>query len=202
MANTASTCTSATAPPMSEYGAMDELWELKFGIEVSILYHDWRRATFETTLRFVRGVTLVGAIFTLVTGVTLAFDSFHWGNAAAWGSVISSIIVACVNLIDLVANLDGRALHHDELARRFKALLQRMTRHREVWESHLADWTADAQEIRADEPPTLWAVYAMCWNQNIGKHRVPPMGYRRPVSWWQSLLRNFVQFRPQDFPAT
>jgi hypothetical protein len=175
-----------------------ELWELKFGVEVSTLYHDWRRATLETTIRLVKGITFVGAIFSLVT----AFNPFHWDDfTATWVIAASSIVIACVNLLDLVANLDGRALLHEDLARRFKEVQQRMARHRKEWESRLPEWDADIQAIRADEPPTLWAVYAMCWNQTIGKHRTETRGYLRPVPWWRSWLRNIVQFRPQDFPA-
>ena len=34
----------------------------------------------------------------------------------------------------------------------------------------LNDWQADAALIRKGEPPTMWAVYAMCWNQVMDRH--------------------------------
>jgi hypothetical protein len=176
-----------------------EFWELKFGVEVSTIYHDWRRGTMETTIRVVKGITFIGAIFSLVT----AFDPFHWGaSAAVWLIAGSSIVIGCVNLLDLVADFDGLARRHEALYRRFKEIQQRIARGRLDWSANLPDWDADVHAIRADEPATLWAVYAMCWNQNIGKHLVEPVGYLRPVTWWQSLLRNIVHFRPQDFPAS
>jgi hypothetical protein len=40
-------------------------WELKFGVEVSTRYHDWHRGTILEAIRFAKGVTFVGAIWTL-----------------------------------------------------------------------------------------------------------------------------------------
>ena len=54
-----------------------ELWNLKFGVEVSALYHDWRRGTMEAAQRFSRFATIVGIIVTLAT----AFESPWLGSA-------------------------------------------------------------------------------------------------------------------------
>ncbi len=73
---------------------MDErdFWELKFSVEVSTRYHDWRRATMMTMIRLVKGVTFFSAIFTLVT----AFDPFRWGSAAVWVVACFSVVIAGV----------------------------------------------------------------------------------------------------------
>ena len=85
---------------------MDErdLWELEFSVEVSTRYHDWRRATMMSMIRSVKGVTFSSAIFTLVT----AFDPFHWGGAVVWVVAFFSVLIAGVNLIELVADLMAR----------------------------------------------------------------------------------------------
>jgi hypothetical protein len=180
---------------------MDErdFWELKFSVEVSTRYHDWRRSTMMTMIRLVKGVTFFSAIFTLVT----AFDPFHWGSAAVWVVACFSAVIAGVNLLELVADFDGKALLHETLYKSFKRLQERIARDSADWMAHLPEWEADAQAIRVDEPPTWWAVYAMCWNQTIERYYQTEMKrYMRPVAYWQLLLRNIVHFRPRDFPAT
>lgn len=179
---------------------MDErdFWRLKFGIEVSTRYHDWRRATFETSARFVKVVTLVGAIFTLLT----AFNPLDWASLTVAKTIgFCSVIIACINLVDLIWDFNGMALRHTELYRRFKELQEKIARGGADWKAHHAEWEADAQAVRRDEPPTMWAVYAMCWNQTLDRHQAEQKGYLRPVSRWQHELRNVRQYRPQDFPA-
>jgi hypothetical protein len=176
----------------------DQLWRIKFAVEVSTRYHDWRRGTFEGLARFVKLVTLIGAIFTLLT----AFNPLDLSSPTVTKSIaIASIVVACINLVDLVWDFGGMALKHTELYRRFKELQERIVRGGSEWQSHVAEWEGDSQLIRRDEPPTMWAVYAMCWNQTIGRYQVEQRGYLRPVSSLRTVFRNIFQFRPQDFPA-
>lgn len=175
----------------------EQLWRLKFAVEVSTRYHDWRRGTFEGTVRFVKLVTLVGAVFSLLT----AFNPLDFSSPTVTKSIaITSIIIACVNLVDLVWDFGGLALKHTELYRRFKELQEKIVRGSNG-QSHIAEWEGNSQLIRRDEPPTMWAVYAMCWNQTISRHQVEQKGYLRPVSFFQSVFRNVLQFRPQDFPV-
>jgi hypothetical protein len=76
-----------------------------------------------------------------------------------------------------------------------------MFRERDLWKGQLPEWEAEVQSIRQDEPPTLWAIYAICWNQTIERHQLERKGYFRIVKPWQSALRHLVKFRPHDFPA-
>jgi hypothetical protein len=180
-----------------------ELWNLKFGVNVSALYHAWRRATLEWQVRLVRGATFVGAVLTLLTA------GFGFASHTNTGTIITilavvailAVIIACVNLIDLVADFDGQARQHAELYRRFVSLQEHIAKEGASWKTRLPEWEAEALAISRDEPPTLWAVYAMCWNQEMERHQLERKGHYRPISRWQHLMRNFIEFKPQDFPA-
>jgi hypothetical protein len=176
-----------------------ELWNFKFEIEVSARYHDWRRATLRSLQTFARGATFVGAIFALIT----AFNPFDWAPHSVTTAVaLGTTLVAVVNLWELVFGLSGKTLAHIELYRRFMQLQEKIARAGDDWRSHLPGWQADATAIRTDEPPTMWAVYAECWNQGIDRLSLEKPGYYRKVGLWQHLLKNMWQFSPQNFPAT
>jgi hypothetical protein len=175
-----------------------ELWNFQFEIEVSTRYHEWRRGTLEARLLFARGATFVGAIIALIT----AFNPLDWAPHWVAGVIASSaIVIACINLWELVFRLSEKTLAHIELYRRFMKLQEEIAKAGDKWKDHLAEWRAEAAAIRSDEPPTMWAVYAECWNQTMDRYQLEQKGYYRPVQWWQHLLRNEVQFSPQSFPA-
>jgi hypothetical protein len=173
-------------------------WNFKFETEVSALYHDWRRATLGTLQTFARGATFVGAIFALIT----AFNPFDWAPHYVTVAVASgTTLVAIVNLWELVFGLSERTLTHIELYRRFMELQEKIARGEANWRNELAGWRADAASIRINEPPTMWAIYAECWNQIMDRLTLEKPGYYRKVGWWPHLLRNIWQFSPQNFPA-
>jgi hypothetical protein len=176
-----------------------DLWNLRFGVEVSALYHDWRRGTMEAAQRFSRFATLVGIIFTLAT----AFNPLGWApHVFEW--VIAAILfgVACVNIAELTFRYNERAGEHLELYWRFSELLTRMSKPTAETNERLSDWQAEAAAIRRDEPPTMWAVYAMCWNQKAEYYRRGRdfKEHFRKIGWVRYLLRDLIQFRPKDFP--
>jgi hypothetical protein len=175
-----------------------ELWNFKFEIEVSTLYHDWRRGTLEARQMFARGATFVGAIFTLVTSLA-PLQASHLVTAMIVGGVI---FIACINLWEMVFRLSEKTLTHIELYRRFMEIQRKIAKAGDNWMDHLPEWKAETAAIRSDEPPTMWAVYAECWNQTVDRHRLERKGDYRPVRWWQHFLRNEIQFSPQDFPAS
>jgi hypothetical protein len=175
-----------------------KLWNFQFGVEVSTRYHDWRRGTLEARVRFARLATLAGAILTLLT----AFNPLSWApHSVEWTVAGLAAVIAGINLWELVSNLGEAARTHTELYRRFMELQEQIAKHRDSWEAHLADWEAEAVTIRRDEPPTMWAVYAEAWNQTLDHYQLERKGYYRPVSFWQHMFKNVIQFRPQDFPA-
>lgn len=175
-----------------------EFWELKFSVEVSTLYHNRRRGTLSTVVRLIRMITLASAVIALIT----AFNPLSFSSSAATNIVaVFSILIAAVSLLDLVENYSGRAERHEELYRQFKELQAQIERYSSEPEKHISELKAQAQAIRVDEPPTLWAIYARCWNQAIEHHAAERPGYYRKISWWRGLLGNLIQFDPQDFPA-
>jgi hypothetical protein len=97
----------------------ETFWNLKISVEVSARYHDWRRSTMETYVRCARGATLLGAIITLAT----AFNPLNLASPSVVNLVaLLAFIIACINLLELVSDLDGRARLHTDLYRRFVAL--------------------------------------------------------------------------------
>lgn len=177
---------------------MEEFWKLKFGVEVSARYHEWRHGTMVAAQRFARTVTLIGAVATLLTALNPVGLASHTVERAV---IVLSVIVACINLWELVSHLDEHALLHKELYRRFMALQSEMARLADQSEAHIRQWEGEVAIIRADEPPTMWAVYAMCWNQTAGRHYEAELpSHMRKVGPIFYFLRNIVQFRPDDFP--
>jgi hypothetical protein len=180
-----------------------DFWDLRFGVEVSALYHDRRRGTLWTIVRTIRTITLVGAVIALVT----AFNPLNFKSWLASTIVAAvSILIAVVSLVDLVENYSGRAERHETLYRRFKELQAEIEKYSAELDSaeldkHIADLNSKAQLIRVDEPPTLWAIYAQAWNQAIEHHSAERKGYYRKITWWQRLLGSLIKFNPQDFPA-
>lgn len=171
------------------------LWELKFSLEASTLYHDWRRTTLWEIVRCIRIVTLGGAVIALITAYQHPSDTAQNVIAGA------SIVIAVVSLLDLVLNFSGTAERHEALYRRFKQLQADVERAgQDVSEKQASEWLAAAQLIRVDEPPTLWAIYARCWNQVIEHHATERAGYYRRIGFLRSLVGWLVPFNPQDFP--
>jgi hypothetical protein len=173
----------------------DELWNLKFGVEVSTLYHDWRRAQLWQLVQWVKGITLFGVIATLITAL------LHWGEGATLIIALISIAIAVVSLADLVYRFSEGAQQHEVLYKRFKILQAQIeAAGRDASEKQIAEWRAAAQLIRVDEPSTLWTIYSKCWNQVIERHATERRGYYRHIAWWRNLIGWLVTFNPQDFP--
>ena len=93
-----------------------DLWELKFGIEVSARYHEWRRDTMESNGRKTRAATFAGAIAILLTALS---------SSELWAIVSLAIIIALVNLWELIAGWPKAACVHADLYRRFAELRRR-----------------------------------------------------------------------------
>jgi hypothetical protein len=180
---------SATTPPD------DKLWRIEFGVEVSTLYHDWRRSSLGTLVNIVRAVALISAVISLFSG----FVSFTHGTMVV---AFAGGLAAIVTLADLVFQFDARARLHDDLYRRFKTLQAEIARNSADADKYLSQWDATAQEIRVNEPPVYWSIYAACWNQVAERIRAPKE-YVRSLGPWKAWAGKylFLHFRPDDFPA-
>lgn len=170
------------------------LYELEFSVEVSTIYHDWRRASLESWSGLVRAVTLIGAIVALVT----SFAALNNTNLI-FAVAIANIAVASVALSDLIFRIDHRARVHTDLYQRFKRLQAVIASRRDEASKLAGEWDAEAQLIRVDEPVVLWAVYAQAWNQALGKRKVSSDQFRQ-ISMFQTFFGRFIAYRPQDFP--
>jgi hypothetical protein len=164
-----------------------ELWQLKFGVEVSGRYHEWRRDTMESNSRNTRAATFAGSIVTLATALSSS-------NPGAIASL--AIIIAVANLWELIAGWPRAVCVHTEPHRRFAELQAKVLKVVEPDPLQIADWEAEAALIRRDEPPTMWAVYAMCWNQTIARHETQEKGYYRDILCWQHAFANLLHFTP------
>jgi hypothetical protein len=171
-----------------------EFWDLEFSVEVSTLYHDWRRASLWSIVEAIKAITLVGAI---IAFVSLNFNS----QLATLIIALASAFIAVVTIVDLVWRFSWRAERHETLYKRFKELQAEIEQMRISAddEKSIAGLNSKAQQIRVDEPPTLWAVYAKAWNQAIEHHRIDETYYRH-IAPWRRLLGKIVKFDPQDFP--
>jgi hypothetical protein len=118
------------------------------------------------------------------------------------GVAIAGAAATVVTLIDLIFQFDSRARLHDDLYRRFKSLQADIARHRAEAERYISEWDAKSQEIRVDEPPVYWSIYAACWNQAAERRRAPKE-YIRSISLWRVLAGKYLlfHFRPNDFPV-
>jgi hypothetical protein len=173
--------------------ATDPYQAFKFELEVSARYFDYRRASLGFRVTIVRLVSLLGSILSLlaVSYFVESVEKMVW--AIAW----LSALVGIANLIDLVFQFDANARLGTSFFQRYKALLGEMAQHQVEWELRRAEWEAEVQAIRSDEPPTYWALYAIAWNQTLEKYDVKSSA--RQLKWWQRVSANWLHFRPDQF---
>ena len=153
--------------------------KIKFEVEVSARYHEYRRAVLETRVTFIRLVSLLGSVLALLA-VSNWVES---QQLTVFCVTIVSVIVGIFNLVDLVFHFDDGARVHMGLYQRFKALQAEMARGQAEADELTPKWEAEAQSIRIDEPPTYWATYALAWNQTTEKYLLK--GHERPLTRWQ-----------------
>ena len=163
------------------------IWKLRFTVEVAASYHDRRRTTLGGYTRWIRGLTLVGALISIIAVLLTSEKAVFWVG-------IPGGIIAAISIFDLVFRFDESARKHDDLYRRCKELQAKIALSNEAQSAELE---LEAQLIWKDEPPIYWALYAMCWNQIADKYA--NQDYEKKVGFVRCLLSNYVQFAPQDF---
>jgi hypothetical protein len=166
---------------------------LKFQLEVSARYFDYRRASLGFRVTVVRLVSLLGSILSLLAVSYFVESAEKMTFAVLW----LSVIIGVANLVDLVFHFDADARASTSFFQRYKALLGDMARHQADWDTRHPEWEAETQSIRSDEPPTYWALYAIAWNQTLEKYDVSSS--KRPLKWWQRIGAKWFQFRPDQF---
>ena len=167
---------------------------LKFDVEVSTWYHEFRRGLFSTMVSCVRAISLVGSIIAL-------FAISGWVEAGPTRVAIVAIVavvIGIVNLFDLVFQFDYLAREHSSLYQRFKMLQVKIIRSQMDWRRWIDEWESEAQDIRVNEPPTYWALYNICRNMILQKYK-KELGNVRVVTPRQRMLRHFKHYQPDDF---
>lgn len=178
-----------------------EFEDFIFETEVSTRYHEWRRAALERRVAWVRFLSIVGAVLSLITIPSAWTIKINTVEVSSFGIVaIVAAIIGFINLIDLVYRWDSLAIRHAELYRLFKSLQVEIELHRDNWQEYIRKWRGQAETIRIDEPPIYWAVYAKVWNQTIEREN-RDRSDMRPVGPLQNLFRNWRYYTPEDFPS-
>jgi hypothetical protein len=136
-------------------------------------------------------------MFTIVLGGTLSIGAslasfLQHGHDSFW-PIIGTLVAVVLGLLDLVWNLDGLAREHSVLRRRCFDLIARMQA-KEPDDALQAAFT----RIIADEPPAMHAVNALAFNAAVDALGRPP-GQKYVLAWWQTALRHFLRFRPNEF---
>jgi hypothetical protein len=168
------------------------LYRATFQIEVSARYHEWMRARYETLTAGVKGLS-IGAAALAFAGV---FAAGNWAS----GIAIASAAIAVANTADLVFGFDALARRHTDLFRRFKDLQATMLRTQDASDEQVANWEADAQIIRKDEPSTFWAIYIKSWNQSVEKRGLSREKWDRKITRTQAIFGWIRHYLPSDFP--
>ena len=166
----------------NEVGIMDEeLDGLLFGIEKSMPYHQRQRSFFERCHRVV--------MFLIIVSGSAMFVQLGPTAAALAGAVLAAL--------DLAIGFGTRARDHQVLFGRFADLNRRIRRSGETAAERLMEWRDDRLMIESEEPATLWALEADCYNEVVHawgrKVDNPPV-----LTTWQRLLMHVWSF--EDSP--
>lgn len=172
---------------MADTDARDYQWkrfsDMRYRVELSILYHRKRERFFELLDKLGKAVSVIG------------------GSAALWKLADPQVVmwsaaaVACTSTLSLVMAFSDRARKHSELARGHGAMLAAMTAAGQyAFEdaANLDRWEAQLYELEAGEPPVLTALMIICENQikiarGQAKEAVPLNRWHR----WMAHLYDF-----------
>ncbi len=155
----------------------------------------------EGWLVFVRIVSAIGAMLSLV-GLSLGTGAKILGIDGLYLIGGGSAGVAIVNIFDFALRWDILAIKHADLYCRFKELQANMASIPKPSEQQLSDWESEAQFIRADEPPTLWALYMVSWNQAVERQDPTNKNGLREIPVWRLWTKNLIHYLPLDFPLS
>ena len=143
----------------------------------ALAHRIWRRGVYP--LSRLEACLFFGTLVNIVRTVALISAVISVGSFFAQGAYVrvlvssAGLLAAIVTLADLAFQFDASARVHGDLYRRFKSLQADIARYADDAPSHLTEWDARAKEIRVDEPPVYWSIYASCWNSRLSKESAP-----------------------------
>lgn len=158
-----------------------ERWNLLWGVERSVKYHDRRRGFFLVCHRLVLGTGIMVA----ATGVAVAHDVLlpQWLTTA-------SLIAGTAFLLDLIADFSGAATLHTDLKNRFADLEREIVK---------ADQGTDLRpmidrrlEIQKDEPRIMRALDLLCHNELA---RAKGIADTYGIPWYKQMTANFFAWQ-------
>ncbi|NBC32480.1 MAG: hypothetical protein GVY13_07365 [Alphaproteobacteria bacterium] len=164
----------------------DEQYGLDFSIEKSMRYLQRRRDFFDRMHKLF--------LLLIILSGTASFASF-FGSGAAWG-----LVTALLAATDLVFGLSDRARDHEFLRRRFAQLAGRLRATSDPTEADIHEWTRERIEIETDEPPTMWALEASCYNEVVHAWGRETDWGVVPLRWHHRLFMDVWPFAKAEFP--
>ena len=151
--------------------------KLNFSIEVSMRYHQRRRAFYERSHSVI--------MFLIVVLGSAAFSAL----VQEW----SSLLVATATILaalDLVWTPSHRSRDHEMSFRRFSSLISDVRTDDES-EENFAKWKKERITIEADESPIYWTLAHDCYNEVIRLTDEP--GKLVKIPWWRRLTMHLLQ---------
>ena len=155
--------------------------KLNSSIELSMRYHQRRRAFYERTHNVI--------MFLIVISGSTAFSDL---------AVYSVPIATALAALDLVWKPSHRARDHEMLFRRFSDLAIAV-RTGDESEENYGKWKKERITIEADEPPVYWALANDCYNEVTRLTNSPSdvVQIGRWYRWTMHLLRHAgIHFQP------
>lgn len=162
------------------------LTHLRYTIEHNARYHARREAFFDQVHRSI--------LFVIVVTGSAAFASIQsegqiWGLNGDWLALVPAILAA----LDLTFSLGEKTIQHRVLYWRFRELLSTVISD-ENPEQNLSGFNKKFNDILKDEPPTYYALNAMCYNEIVNTYGLKESS-KIPLKWYQWLFMHVHQFQ-------
>ena len=152
----------------------DKIKKLNFSIEMSMRYHQRRRAFYERNHNVI--------MFLIVICGSTAFSGL-----AVYSVPVATVLAA----FDLVWKPSHRSRDHEVLFRRFSDLVVDV-RTGDQNEGNYGKWKKKRITIEADEPPVYWVLADDCHNEVTRLTKTPWDLVKIP--WWRRLTMNWLRY--------
>lgn len=173
---------TSNAPASQESKIDGDFYSLKFSVDKSIRYHGKRRRFFDAWHNIANALAAL-------TGSS-SFIAIYSGNNEI--AKYCSAVVACATSLDLVMGFSSKAQLHNELQKKFSALLNEMILE-DLTEDTLKKWNAERVSIEKDEPTSLTLLVDICHNEvaiAMGHHNYVLAN----ICEWRRKLSHFFSF--------
>lgn len=162
----------------------DHEYNLLFGVQLSIRYHDRRCGWFEAW----HNSTMALALFMVLADALL--PALALGPHAG---PLFSLAGAAVLALNIVFGFSARAAKHSRLSGRFLALESKLLPLRDLSEQELQRYNAERNAIEHDEPPVKSLLNALCYFQNwIATNRDADLSTLDEIPLWRRLLAHIA----------